>query len=48
LIIDAQFDFTADTSFHAAALATVATAQRLYGAKAATSVRAAFEARGIL
>jgi hypothetical protein len=48
LIIEAQFDFTADTSFHAAALATVATAQRLYGARAEASVRAAFQARGIL
>jgi len=48
LIIEAQFDFAADTSFHAAALATVAAAQRLYGARAQASVRAAFTARGIL
>ena len=47
-IVEAQFDFTPDTSFHAAALATVAAAQRLYGTPAANSVRAAFVARGIL
>ena len=48
LIIEAQFDFTTDTSFQAAALATVAAAQRLYGASAANAVQAAFAARGIL
>jgi len=48
LIIDAQFDFAADTSFHDAALATVASAKRLYGNKAENATRAAFEARGIL
>jgi hypothetical protein len=48
LIIEAQFAFAADTSFRAAALATVAAAQRLYGASAEASVRAAFTARGIL
>jgi zinc metalloprotease ZmpB len=48
LIIDAQFDFAPDTSFHAAALATVAAAQRLYGSSAAHTVQAAFAARGIL
>jgi len=48
LIIEAQFDFTTDTSFHFAALATVAAAQRLYGAVAANAVQAAFAARGIL
>jgi len=47
-IVEAQFDFTPDTSFRAAALATVAAAQRLYGTPAANSVRAAFVARGIL
>jgi hypothetical protein len=48
LIIEAQFDFTADTSFRAAALATVAAAKKLYGTRAEASVRAAFTARGIL
>jgi hypothetical protein len=48
LIVDAQFDFAVDTTFHDAALATVAAAQRLYGAEAAAATRAAFVARGIL
>jgi Zn-dependent metalloprotease len=48
LIIDAQFAFTPDTSFRAAAQATVAAAQRLYGTKAAQATQAAFAARGIL
>jgi hypothetical protein len=48
LIVEAQFNFTANTSFPAAALATVAAAGRLYGAGAETAVRAAFTARGIL
>jgi Zn-dependent metalloprotease len=48
LIIDAQFGFTPDITFHAAAQATVATAQRLYGAQAAQVAQAAFTARGIL
>jgi Zn-dependent metalloprotease len=48
LIVDAQFDFTVDVTFHDAALATVATAQRLYGKNAANAAKAAFEARGIL
>ncbi|MGC1214555.1 MAG: M36 family metallopeptidase [Micromonospora sp.] len=48
LIVDAQFDFAPDTSFRDAALATVATAQRLYGTSAATATRTAFQARGIL
>src|SRR3954454_25217942 len=48
LIIEAQFNFAADTSFRAAALATVAAAQKLYGARAEASVRAAFTTRGIL
>jgi hypothetical protein len=47
-IIEAQFDFTVDVTFHDAALATVAAAQRLYGNRAANQTRAAFEARGIL
>jgi peptidoglycan hydrolase-like protein with peptidoglycan-binding domain len=48
LIIDAQFDFAPGTSFRDAALATVAAAQRLYGAQAAQATRAAFADRGIL
>lgn len=48
IIINAQFRFTPDTSFAAAAQATVATAQDMYGRSAATTVRRAFEARGIL
>jgi hypothetical protein len=48
LIIDAQFDVAPDTTFRAAALATVATAQRLYGTSAARTVQTAFAARGIL
>ena len=47
-IVEAQFDFAVDTSFHAAALATVAAAQRLYGAGTAATVQAKFAGRGIL
>jgi hypothetical protein len=48
LIIEAQFAFAPDTSFHSAALATVAAAQLLYGTHAANVVAAAFVDRGIL
>jgi hypothetical protein len=48
LIVEAQFDFTVNISFHDAAVATVAAAQRLYGKKAADAATAAFHARGIL
>jgi hypothetical protein len=48
LIIDAQFAFAPDTSFRAAAQATVAAAQRLYGTQAAQATQAAFADRGIL
>ncbi|GII32339.1 M36 family metallopeptidase [Planotetraspora mira] len=48
IIIDAQFDFTKDITFHAAAEATVAAAQRHGGATAAGVVRAAFTSRGLL
>ena len=48
LILEAQFDFAADTTMPAAALATVASAQRLYGRVTAKIVKAAFTARGIL
>ncbi|WP_372348048.1 M4 family metallopeptidase [Streptomyces sp. KL116D] len=47
IIVNAQFGFAPDTSFADAAATTVATAQRMYGTKAATAVRAAFAARGI-
>jgi zinc metalloprotease ZmpB len=46
-IIDAQFSFAADTSFSAAANATYDTAVSRDGAKAGSTVRAAFAARGI-
>jgi zinc metalloprotease ZmpB len=48
LIIEAQFAFTPDITFHDAALATVAAAQRLYGNQAAQAAQSAFQARGIL
>jgi len=48
LILEAQFDFAVDTTMPAAANATAAAANRLYGPSAANKVRAAFEARGIL
>ncbi|MGN6743345.1 MAG: M4 family metallopeptidase [Amnibacterium sp.] len=46
-IIDAQFAFAPDTSFSAAAKATYTTARARDGAKAASTVKAAFAARGI-
>jgi hypothetical protein len=48
LIVEAQFAFAPDTSFRSAAEATVAAAQRLYGAEAAQATRKAFADRGIL
>ena len=48
LILEAQFDFAPDTSMPAAAEATVATAQRLFGSAATSIVRAEFVERGIL
>ena len=48
VIIAAQFDFAPDTSFKAAATATVKTAQKMYGASAASAVQKAFADRGIL
>ena len=48
LILESQFDYAPDTTFTAAAAATVATAQELYGKGAALKVSRAFEARGIL
>ncbi|MGW1768176.1 M4 family metallopeptidase [Streptomyces sp. NPDC002073] len=47
IIVNAQFGFRADTSFQDAALTTVETARRMYGASAAAAVRAAFAARQI-
>jgi hypothetical protein len=48
IIVEAQFSFAVDTTFKAAATATVNTAQQLYGAAAAQVVHDAFAARGIL
>jgi hypothetical protein len=48
IILEAQFSFAPDTSMRAAAQATVATAQNLYGKSAENAVRNAFVARGIL
>ncbi|WP_433088086.1 M4 family metallopeptidase [Dactylosporangium sp. CA-052675] len=48
LIVEAQFSFTPDVTFRAAAQATVDAAQRLYGSAAARATRSAFSARGLL
>jgi Zn-dependent metalloprotease len=48
LILEAQFAFDPDTTMPAAATATVAAAQSLYGGGVAATVHAAFVARGIL
>lgn len=48
LILEAQFDFALDTSMPAAAEATVAAAERLYGKATARTVKAMFQDRGIL
>jgi zinc metalloprotease ZmpB len=47
-IVAAQFAFTPDTSFAAAARTTVATARRMLGDVAAAKVQSAFAARGLL
>ncbi|MGW4646774.1 M4 family metallopeptidase [Kitasatospora sp. NPDC004289] len=47
VIVNAQFSFAPDTSFSAAAQATVATARAMYGDQAAATVRQAFAARQI-
>ncbi len=47
IIVNAQFRFAPDTSFHDAAEATIATAQAMAGPAAASTVRAAFAARAI-
>lgn len=48
IIIDAQFDFTADDPFAVAADKTISAALRLGGPSAAEAVRSAFVDRGIL
>jgi hypothetical protein len=48
LILEAQFDFAPDSSMPAAAQATVAAANKLYGKGVANTVAAVFKARGIL
>jgi Zn-dependent metalloprotease len=48
IILESQFLFAPDTSFAAAAQATVDTAGRLGGSRAARVARRAFQARGIL
>ncbi|MGN6332220.1 MAG: M36 family metallopeptidase [Motilibacteraceae bacterium] len=48
VIVDAQFAFAPDTSFRAAAQATVDAAQRLYGNRAAKAATKAFADRGLL
>ncbi|WP_251015745.1 M4 family metallopeptidase [Streptomyces sp. ISL-99] len=47
IIVNAQFGFAPDTSFTDAALTTVATARKMYGAEVAAAVRDAFRAREI-
>ncbi|GAA2965467.1 M4 family metallopeptidase [Streptomyces enissocaesilis] len=47
VIVNAQFGFAPDTSFTDAALTTVATARKMYGERAAATVRDAFRAREI-
>ncbi|HVK26345.1 MAG TPA: M4 family metallopeptidase [Actinokineospora sp.] len=48
LVLESQFSFAPNTTFAQAATVTVNTAQSLYGATDAATVRAAFQARGIL
>jgi Zn-dependent metalloprotease len=48
IILEAQFNFSPDTTFAAAAKQVVATAKQLYGAKAAKVCTKAFKARKIL
>jgi len=48
IILEAQFQFAPDTNMPDAAQATVNAAQSLYGSAEANTVRAAFQARGIL
>jgi Zn-dependent metalloprotease len=48
IILEAQFDFANDTKMPAAALATVAAAEHLYGKKEARIVEDSFKNRGII
>jgi len=48
IVLEAQFAFAPNTTMPAAAQATVDAAQALYGSTEASTVRAAFQARGIL
>lgn len=48
LILNAHFAMSADTTFAAAAGATIASASALYGAPVANAVRASFVARGFI
>jgi Zn-dependent metalloprotease len=48
VILEAQFSYAPNTTFRAAAQATVAAAQRLLGAAAAAACQTAFHKRGIL
>jgi Zn-dependent metalloprotease len=48
VILTAQYDFNAGTTFRDAALNTVDAARRLLGRRAETTVREAFVERGIL
>src|SRR2546423_2810518 len=48
VILESQFSFAPDTTFRAAAQATVATAQQMLGTAAANACRTAFHNRGIL
>ncbi|TWP50147.1 bacillolysin [Lentzea tibetensis] len=47
IVLEAQFSYSPNTSFSAAAKATVETARKLYGDADATTVKTAFAARGI-
>ena len=48
IIIEGQFSYTPDVTFAGASNATIAAAQRLFGASAANACRAAFKARGFI
>ena len=48
IILESQFSYRPDTTFAQAAAATVSTAQKIGGPKAAKAVTAAFTGRGIL
>src|SRR5215207_10442281 len=48
IILEAQFSYAPDTSFRAAALTTIATAEQLYGNQTEKAVHDAFAARGFV